>query len=81
MLLGRSYLSKSPTPLAAYNGLQAALMTRFLKRGGSVERWMEQFAPRFRQRYGWLCAEPCVVRETSHEELRYRPNPRLYRRY
>jgi hypothetical protein len=72
MVLGRSYLSKSPSPFAAYNRLQAALMKRFLRRGGSVEIWMERYAPRFRQRYGWLCAEPCVVRETSQTELRYR---------
>ena len=65
-LLGRSYLSKSPTPFAAYNRLQAALMERFLKRGGSVDRWVESLAPLFRRRYGWLCQpEPVLVRTSS----------------
>ena len=65
-LLGRSYLSKSPTRFAAYNRLQAALLGRFLKRGGSIDRWVECFAPLFRSRYGWLChPEPVLVRTSS----------------
>ena len=66
-LLGRSYLSTSPTPLAAYNRLQAALMERFLKRGGTIDRWVECFAPLFRRRYGWLCRPELIPVRTSSE--------------
>ena len=61
VLLGQYYLSKCPTPLAAYNNLQAALMRRFLRRGGTIERWVAVFAPRFRHRYGWICEQPVPV--------------------
>ncbi len=55
MLLGQWYLSKSPTPLAAYNRLQIVLMRRFLRRGGTMDAWMQEIAPAFRRRYGWIC--------------------------
>ena len=54
MLLGHSYLSKNRTPLAAYNGLQISLMRRFLRRGGTMEAWLQCVAPAFRRRYGWI---------------------------
>lgn len=65
-LLGRSYLSKAPNRLAAYNRLQAALMRRFLKRGGTMERWLKRIAPAFRTRYGWLCEQPVSVSTGEH---------------
>ena len=65
-LLGRSYLSKAPNRLAAYNRLQAALMRRFLKRGGTLERWLECIAPAFRTRYGWLCEQPGLAHTGEH---------------
>ncbi len=55
MLLGHSYLSKNRTPLAAYNGLQISLMRRYLRRGGTMEAWLQHIAPAFRRRYGWIC--------------------------
>ena len=55
MLLGQWYLSKSLTPLAAYNGLQIVLMRHFLRRGGTMDAWMQDIAPAFRRRYGWIC--------------------------
>jgi hypothetical protein len=65
-LLGDSYLSQSHTRMAAYNRLQTALMRRFLKRGGTLERWLECIAPAFRTRYGWLCEQPVLVRTGEH---------------
>ena len=53
-LLGESYLSRFPSPLAAYNRLQTALMRRFVARGGTPELWIERMAPTFRERYEWL---------------------------
>ena len=55
MLLGQWYLSRSLTPLAAYNELQIVLMRHFLRRGGTVDAWMQDIAPAFRRRYGWIC--------------------------
>ena len=55
MLLGQWYLSNSPTPLAAYNRLQIVLMRHFLWRGGTMDAWMQDIAPAFRRRYGWMC--------------------------
>jgi hypothetical protein len=63
MLLGQWYQSTSRTPFAAFNRLQAALMRRFLARGGTLEVWMARLAPAFRRRYEWICqqAEPMPV--------------------
>jgi hypothetical protein len=77
-LLGRSYLSKSPSQFAAYNRLQAALMKRFLKHGGTIERWIECFAPVFRRRYGWLCERPEPVLVRTSQEWPVDPNDRRY---
>ena len=66
-VLGDLYLSKSPTRLAAYNRLQTALMRSFLKRGGTLERWLECIAPVFRTRYGWLCELPALVHTGEHQ--------------
>lgn len=78
-LLGRSYLATAPSPLAAYNRLQAALMRCFLRRGGTLERWVESFAPLFRRRYGWLCEPQPVLVRTSQEWPTDPTHPR-YRR-
>ncbi len=68
--LGDSYLARFPGPLAAYNRLQSALMRRFMNRGGTMDRWMIELAPAFRQRYGWLCQQPVLVRvETGEHPL------------
>ena len=78
-LLGESYLAKSPTPFAAYNRLQVALLQRFMHRGGTLERWIERFAPIFRRRYGWLCEPvPVVVRPESRRDPRYRDRRHYY---
>ncbi len=69
-LLADSYRTRFLSPLAAYNRLQAALMRRFVNRGGTSDQWIERLAPAFWKRYGWLCEEPVPVRVT---------NPRYYR--
>ena len=72
-LLGDSYLARFRRPLAAYNRLQTALMRRFVSRGGTTDRWLIELAPAFRQRYGWLCRQPVLVRvETGEHRLPYR---------
>ena len=60
------------------NRLQTALMRRFLKRGGTLERWLECIAPAFRTRYGWLCEQPVLVRTGEH---RLPPTPRARHYY
>ena len=71
--LGVSYLARFRSPLAAYNRLQTALMRRFMNRGGTMDRWLIELAPAFRQRYGWLCQQPVLVRvETGEHRLPYR---------
>ena len=74
-ILGDSYMAKSPTHMAAYNRLQAALMRRFLRRGGTLERWLECIAPVFRTRYGWLCQQPAVAR-TRERAICHTPSRR-----
>ena len=72
-LLGDSYKARFPGPLAAYNRLQASLMRHFVERGGTMDRWMTDLAPAFRQRYGWLCQQPVpVLVETDEHRLPYR---------
>ncbi len=42
----------------ATGGIQRApdrLMRHFLRRGGTMEAWMQDIAPAFRSRYGWIC--------------------------
>lgn len=57
MLLAQLFVERCHSRQAAYNSLQAALMTRYLRRGGTVDSWMTRFAPVFRKRYGWICQE------------------------
>ncbi len=57
MLLAQLFVERYPTRQAAYNSLQAALMMRYLRRGGTLDAWMTRFAPVFRRRYGWICQE------------------------
>ena len=72
-LLGESYRARFASPLAAYNRLQTALMRRFMNRGGTMDRWLIELAPAFRQRYGCLCRQPVLVRvETGEHRLSYR---------
>ena len=74
-LLGESYLSRFPGPLAAYNRLQTALMRRFVAKGGTPELWIERMAPTYRERYGWLFGRGPVevlVPITRHGEERNR---------
>ncbi len=52
MILARSYLAKHSTGFRAYMALQAALMRRYLARGGTVQGWCARLAPVFNQRYG-----------------------------
>jgi hypothetical protein len=69
-LLGQAYLERFRSPLAAYNRLQAALMKRFIRRGGTPEIWLQTMAPAFRRRHGWICAglAPVTVRHRSSRE-------------
>ncbi len=78
-ILSDSYMAKSPTRMAAYNRLQTALMRRFLKGGGTLERWIECIAPVFRTRYGWLCEQP-VLAHTGEHRLPPTPTDRHYYR-
>ncbi len=72
-LLGDSFRARFPSPMAAYNRLQTALMRRFMNRGGTADRWIIELAPAFRQRYGWLCQQPVPVRvATGEHRLPYR---------
>ena len=72
-LLGDSYRARFPSPMAAYNHLQTALMRRFMNRGGTAGRWMIELAPAFRHRYGWLYQQPVPVRvETGEHRLPHR---------
>ena len=40
--------------MQAYNMLQLRLMACFIRRGGSAEAWCAHYAPRFRERFGWM---------------------------
>lgn len=51
MILAQRFLAHSESPFQAYMALQRALMIRYLQRGGSLERWCHDLAPRFRERY------------------------------
>jgi hypothetical protein len=50
-ILATTYRAKHPTGFSAYVGLQAALMQRYLRRGGTIQQWCARLAPAFRQRY------------------------------
>ena len=78
-ILGDSYIAKCHTRMAAYNRLQTALMRRFLKRGGTLKRWIECIAPVFRARYGWLCEQPVLV-STGEHRMPPTPTERHYYR-
>ena len=51
-------------------------MRRFMNRGGTMDRWMIELAPAFRQRYGWLCQQPVLVR--AEIERQHRLSLKLY---
>lgn len=55
MLLADWYIAKCRNGFAAYTTMQASLLARFIRRGGSVDEWVERLAPAYRRRYGWLC--------------------------
>lgn len=69
MLLAEWYLATCRTRFGAYTAMQASLLARFLRRGGTLEDWVERLAPAYRRRYGWLC-EPVPVRVRSTGEHR-----------
>ncbi len=52
MILARSYQAKHATGFGAYMALQAALMRRYVRRGGTVQAWCTRMAPAFQRRYG-----------------------------
>jgi hypothetical protein len=51
-------LARQRTRLQAYNLLQVQLMECFIRRGGSAEAWCVRYAAAFRERFGWMLAEP-----------------------
>ena len=61
-MLGFTYLARFVNPMAAYNRLQATLMTRFFQRGGTTDEWVIRLAPAYRERYGWMCKELVPVK-------------------
>ncbi len=52
MILACSYQAKHATGFGAYMALQAALMRRYVRRGGTVQAWCTRMAPAFQRRYG-----------------------------
>ncbi|HYJ80906.1 MAG TPA: hypothetical protein VEW03_14940 [Longimicrobiaceae bacterium] len=58
MEVARRFVKEYPTRFAAYVALQAALMRRFLARGGTTEDFCLRLAPAFRQRYAPLLLDP-----------------------
>lgn len=52
MILAREYRARHSTGFRAYMALQAALMRRYLRRGGTVQAWCARMAPAFQRRYG-----------------------------
>lgn len=61
METARRFIDSSPTRFAAYIGLQAALMRRFVARGGTVEEFCLRLAPVFHRRYAPLFFEAEVA--------------------
>jgi hypothetical protein len=58
MEIAGRFLKEYPTRFAAYAALQAALMQRFLARGGTTEEFCLRLAPAFRQRYAPILLDP-----------------------
>jgi hypothetical protein len=72
-ILATSYRAKHASGFSAYMALQAALMQRYLRRGGTIQQWCARLAPAFRRRYA-----PELLNECGDPE---RPEPpRLFPR-
>jgi hypothetical protein len=57
MEIARPYLARSRSRFQAYLALQAALMNRYLARGGSPEEFCRRLAPAFRRRWARMLHE------------------------
>lgn len=58
----RRHVTTQPTRYAAYLALQAALMRRFLARGGTAEEFCARLAPIFHRRFApALLMDPTVA--------------------
>lgn len=74
MEIVRRYMAGYATGFAAYLALEAALMRRYVARGGSEEEFCERLAPAFRRRFAPVLLESAGG---SRALPLLRPTPRL----